>query len=532
MNQKQTNETNEIEIDLGRILHAILNRAWIIMIVSVLGAAIMFAVTRFLITPLYQSSAMFYVNNNSLSVGNASLSISSSDLVTSRGLVDSYIVILNTKETLNEVIDQAGSGRSYGELKGMISAGAVSETEIFRVTVTSPDPAEAERLADAIAEVLPDRIGAIIEGSSAKIVDTAVQPSGPSSPSYSRNVMIGFILGFLLSAGLVVIREIFDTAIHTEEDIAEVCKQPVLTTVPNLLTSAHGGYEYVYDRDAEKKKTAVPRTPALFGDNISFAASESYKLLRTKLQFSFSDESECRIIGVSSSFSGEGKSLTSINLAYSLSQLGNKVMLIDCDMRRPTLAEKLNIQKKPGLSSYLTGQRNLADLIQNCGIAKNERAFHVISAGQNPPNPVELLSSVRMGQMLDVLKKVYDYIIFDLPPVSEVSDAIAVAKHTSGILLVARQNVCDRSALAETVRQFEFVEGKILGIVFNCVDGGSGKGYYKKYYKGGYRKYGYRKYGYRKYGYRRYGYKGYYGPNGRDDANKGLTDARDMKLEE
>ena len=209
MNQKQTNENNEIEIDLGRIFHAVLSRLWIIMIVSVIGAAIMFAATRFLITPLYQSSAMFYVNNNSLSVGNTSLSISSSDLVTSRGLVDSYIVILNTKETLNEVLDQADSDLSYGALKGMISAGAVSETEIFRVTVTSPDPAEAERLADAIAEVLPDRIGMIIEGSSAKIVDTAVKPSAPSSPSYSRNVMIGFILGFLFSAGLVVIREIF-----------------------------------------------------------------------------------------------------------------------------------------------------------------------------------------------------------------------------------------------------------------------------------------------------------------------------------
>ena len=531
MNENQKKVNNEIEIDIGRILQAVMNRAWLVTLVSVLGAAIMFAVTRFAITPMYQSSAMFYVNNNSLSVGNASLSISSSDLVTSRGLVDSYIVILNTKETLDLVIDEAQSSRSYSDLKGMISAGAVSETEIFRVTVTSPDPKEAALLADAISAVLPGRIGSIIEGSSAKIVDTAVEASAPSSPSYSKNILIGFALGFLLSAGLIVIQEIFDTAVHTEEDISETCSEPVLTTVPNLLTSSHGGYEYSYDRDAEKKKTAQPKTASLFGDNISFAASEAYKLLRTKLQFSFSDEGGCRVIGISSTFSGEGKSLTSVNLAYSLSQLNNnRVILIDCDMRRPTLAEKLNIQKKPGLSSYLSGQSKLTELIQNCGFPKNERAFHVITAGQNPPNPVELLSSVRMDQMLEILKKNYDYIIFDLPPVSEVSDAIAVAKKTDGILLVARQNVCDRNALVDTVRQFQFVDGRILGIVFNCVDGSNG-GYYKKYYKGSYRKYGK---GYYRYGrYRKYYRRGYYkGAYGRAVQNQGLKDPQDMISEE
>ena len=502
MIEKRTKEEKELVIDLGRVFNALLGHAWFIMLVSVVAAVLAFGYTKFMVTPLYQSSAMFYVNNSSLSVGEASLSISSGDLTTSRKLVDSYIVILNTRETINEVIAHSGSTRTYSEVRNMISAGSVNETEIFSVTITSPDPAEAELLANSIAEVLPDRIGTIIDGSSAKIVDTAVIPTGPSSPSLSRNILLGFVLGILLSAGLVAVREIFDTVIRSNEDITEICTHPVLASVPDMTSNGKGGYDYSYDRDDKTKKSSTGRKHALFGKNVSFSTGEAYKLLRTKLQFSFADDRSCHVIGVSSSLSGEGKSLTSINLAYTLSQLGKKVILLDCDMRRPTLAEKLNISKKPGLSSCLTGQVQLGELIQNCGLPGEEIAFHVISAGQNPPNPVELLSSTRMVNVLATLKSNYDYIILDLPPVGEVSDAMAVAKQTDGILLVVRQDACDRNALADTVRQFEFIDARILGLVFNCVRD-QGNGYYKKYYKR-YR-YGYyrRRYGY---GYHRYGY--------------------------
>ena len=122
----QKNE--EIEIDLGRVFHALMDRAWLIVIVSIICAVVTFAFTFFFITPMYESSAMFYVNNNSFSVGDASLSISSGDLTTSRNLVDSYLVILNTRETLNDVIDYAGANRTYKDVLKMISASSVNET--------------------------------------------------------------------------------------------------------------------------------------------------------------------------------------------------------------------------------------------------------------------------------------------------------------------------------------------------------------------------------------------------------------------
>ena len=485
----ETTERNEvIEIDLQRLLNAVLSKARLVVIVSVLCAVLAFLGTFFFITPMYQSSAMFYVNNSSISLGDAAMSITTGDISASRGLVKSYIVILNTQETLNEVIDYVDSSRTYAELKNMISAEAVDSTEIFQVVVTSSDPKEAEQLADAIAYIMPKRIASIIEGTSAKVVDSAVLPSRPSSPSYTKNTLIAFVLGMMMTVAIIVLQDLFDITVRDEEDLQRSCKHPVLAAVPDMMSPSKGGYYYSTQK---KQTTEHGKQPELIGADISFAASEAYKLLRTKLQFSFADEKACRVIGISSALTGEGKSLSSVNLAYTLSQLNNRVLLIDCDMRRPSLAAKLPIQKSPGLSNFLAGQSRSDNLIQQCGVKGDERAFHVIAAGHNPPNPMELLSSSRMEKMLNLLRQNYDYIILDLPPVGEVGDALAVAKLTDGILLVVRRNYCNRPALSAAVRQFEFIESKILGVVFNCADEG-GNGYGKKYYSKKYEKSYYR----------------------------------------
>ena len=489
------NNNGEIEIDLQRLLKALLNKAWIIILVAVLFAVGAFIGTHMLVTPLYKAAAMFYVNNSSIDVGDVSISgITSGDISASKNLVNSYIVILRTRQTLTEVIDYADLDLTYGQLQGMVSAASVNGTEIFQVVVTSPDPEQAKAIADAIAYLLPKRIGSIIEGTSAKVVDSAVVPVAPSSPSYTGNAMKGFIVGFALTAGLIVILELLDITIRKEDDITQSCPHPVLAAVPDMEAQSRGGYygygkKKVYDTTSPKKQ----RRLELVGGNISFAAAEAYKLLRTKIQFSFADEGNCRIIGVSSALHGEGKSLSSVNLAYSMSQLGKRVLLIDCDMRRPSVADKLPINKTPGLSDFLTGQNQADNMIQFCGIREEEEAFHAIASGVTPPNPMELLSSARMEKMLERLRDSYDYIILDLPPVGEVGDALAASKLTDGMLVVVRQNYCDRIALNTAVRQFEFVDAKILGVIFNCTNE-DGSSYGKKYYRGKYIKRYYNKY--------------------------------------
>ena len=490
MSEKTKAQGEPKQLDLQRLVSLLLNKGWIIGLSALVCAVLTFLVSFYLITPKYESSTMFYVNNSDLSIGSASVSIDSGDITAAKNLVDSYIIILESRETLLDVIDYAGVDRNYEDLEEMINAEAVNGTEIFRVTVTSPDPVEAERIANAIGQVLPGRIKNIIEGTSAKIVESAIVADKPSSPSYTGNTVLGFLVGFVLSISVIVLYELFDVTIRDEEDVQMCCSHPVLSSVPDMTVQSKGGY-YYYGGDQRGKRSGTgTKEPVLVGSGISFSASEAYKLLRTKLQFSFVDEHDCHIIGVSSAMAGEGKSLSSVNLAYSLAQLDKRVLLIDCDMRRPSLSAKLPIKKLPGLSNYLTRQVGIEEIIQCYGSDDDGCTFNVIAAGRNPPNPIELLNSGRMSKALEQLRGSYDYIILDLPPVGEVSDTLVAAKLVDGVLLVVRQNYCNRNVLSQAVKQFNFVDTRILGVVLNCTAEDSGA-YGKKYrgYKHSYSRY-------------------------------------------
>jgi len=468
MEENMMEKNHEVEIDIKRIFGLLLNKAWLIALVAVACAVVMFVGTWLFVAPKYQSTIMFYVNN---SVNPSGGSITSSDMAASRGLVESYAIILNTRETLNEVIDYADLNRTYAQLQGMVKAEPVEDTEILKVVVTSTDPAEAQTIADAITKVLPERSKKIIDGSSVKIVTGANLPQAPSSPNYSKSAILGALVGVLLIIAVIIMRDIFDTTIRGEEDVARVGLHPVLAAVPNIgEQSKESHYSRYGHKGINKAKLTSKTTVKIVGPSISFLATEAYKLLRTKLLLSFADDKKCHVVGITSSIAGEGKSVTAVNLAYSMSQLGKRVLLIDCDMRRPSAADKLPIKKTPGLSDYLSGQTSAETLLQPCGLPEDESAFHVISAGHIPPNPMELLSSKKMEKTIAQLRESYDYIILDMPPLGEVGDALAAAGMTDGMLLVVRRDYCDRVSLNDTVRQIAFTDCKVLGVVLNFAE--------------------------------------------------------------
>lgn len=229
---------------------------------------------------------------------------------------------------------------------------------------------------------------------------------------------------------------------------------------------------------------------ALIGNQVSFAVSEAYKLLRTNLMFSLPDEQRCRVIGITSALRGEGKSTTSINLAYTLAETGKKVLLMELDLRLPTIAKRLKALPKPGLSNLLVGLNSGQDVIQRSGLKPN---LYVVTAGDIPPNPSELLGSKQFEVTVEAFSKVFDYIIFDLPPVNAVSDALVVSKLIDGMVMVVRRDYNDQRELAEAMRQLEFADTKVLGFVMT-----QGESAEKRYGKNSYKygdKYGY---GYRK----------------------------------
>ncbi|MDO4944498.1 MAG: CpsD/CapB family tyrosine-protein kinase [Ruminococcus sp.] len=230
--------------------------------------------------------------------------------------------------------------------------------------------------------------------------------------------------------------------------------------------------------DRNKMNGSAERLPGLDGE-LDFASKEAFNRLRTNLMLSFTDSSKARIIGVSSSVRGEGKSFVSCCIAHSLSETGNKVLLLEGDLRLPTVAKKLNIKKAPGLSNILTGSINdVVDALQQRAYGK----LDVITSGDIPPNPSELLGSQRMKSLIGILSENYDYIVFDLPPVTSVPDPLIVTQLISGIVLVVRHEYTDKKAVEETIRQLKIANAKVLGFVYNGNDG-SGGSYSKKYYK-------------------------------------------------
>lgn len=217
------------------------------------------------------------------------------------------------------------------------------------------------------------------------------------------------------------------------------------------------------------------------GKGLSFGAAEAYKLLRTNLNFSLPDAGKCRVIGITSSLRGEAKSTTSLNTAYTLAETGKKVLLIEGDMRLPVLGKRLGVRQAPGLSNLLAGQNSGNDVLQNSNLLPT---LKVITAGTIPPNPAELLDSNQMDVTLKVMRDYFDYVVVDLPPVTAVSDAMTVSKYLDGIVVVVRQEYCDKRSLDETVRQLRFAKAKILGFVLSDSDVQSKN--YKRYGKKNY----------------------------------------------
>lgn len=253
MERKEKNTQEYYAIDLLHIVKSLWQRAWVIVLSGLLAAAIGFSVATFMIAPKYSSSIMLYVNNNSVSLGGTSFSISSSQISAAQSLVKTYVELLNNRTTMEKIIEKADVPYTYRQLSGMITAGPSNDTEVMRVTVVSEDPYEASKIANCIAEVLPVRVSEIIDGASMEVVDSAVPNLGKISPSISRYTAVGLLIGVLLSVVVLVILAMLDDTIHDEEYVLQTYDYPILAKVPNLLNSGAKQYGYYSQRSQAKR---------------------------------------------------------------------------------------------------------------------------------------------------------------------------------------------------------------------------------------------------------------------------------------
>ena len=213
----------------------------------------------------------------------------------------------------------------------------------------------------------------------------------------------------------------------------------------------------------QNKKTSFSQKRTLH-KNLGFVANEQYKLLRANLEFTIPEGTKCPIIGITSANRGEGKSTTAINLSYVMAESGKKVLLIDGDLRIPSIAQKMNMENSPGLTDLLVGPEVGQNGVLKARLLEN---WFILPSGALPPNPSELLGSRRMGSTLRVLTDMFDYIIVDLPPVNVVSDAVAISPYITGMVVVVREDHTEKNELEQCFRQLKMSNVNILGCVMN-----------------------------------------------------------------
>lgn len=220
-----------MELDLKKTVDVLLSKIWTIVAATLVGAMLFLIVNIFFVTPKYTSTALLYVSN--VSERKTSV-VTTSDVAVSKQLVDTCVVILNSRTVLDKVAEQAGLGYSATKIKKMISAQSVSSTEVFRISVTHTNPQEAQIIADAILKVAPSEIKRVINAGAVSIIDYATLPLAPSSPNIPKNTVLGAILGAALAIGVILLTQVFDSRIKNEFELAESFDLPIIGVIPSF----------------------------------------------------------------------------------------------------------------------------------------------------------------------------------------------------------------------------------------------------------------------------------------------------------
>jgi len=295
-----------------------------------------------------------------------------------------------------------------------------------------------------------------------RIIDKAEVPKSPVKPKKKRNILLAVIVGLTLGIGTAFFLEYLDNTIKLPEDVKEHLKIPYLGPVPAITSNdipAHMARELV--------TVHSPKS----------AASESYRSIRTGILFSSADEAP-RTIVLTSASSSEGKSITAANLGVVMANAGSRVLLLDCDMRRPRIHKIFDLDRKIGVSSILVGTGSAKDAI----VPSSVENLDILPVGPIPPNPSEIVGSKKMGLLLNDLKKKYDRVLIDSPPISAVTDAVILTQMADSLLLVVRAGETPRQVIQHALAQVRSVNANILGAVLNAVSVGRDSYYYYQYY--------------------------------------------------
>jgi capsular exopolysaccharide synthesis family protein len=299
-----------------------------------------------------------------------------------------------------------------------------------------------------------------------RIVDAAEVPRSPAGPNTRTDFLLAVLVGGVVAVGFVFGLEYLDNRLKSPDEITAHLRMPCLGLVPAA------------------PDTYVTGGAPLINNGVPAYFSEAFRTIRTNVLFSSVEEGS-RTIVVTSTGPGEGKTVVSSNLALALAQANQRVLLIDADMRRPQIHSYFSHPQEPGLSNFIVGNSEVGDVVRPSGVPQ----LWLLPSGLIPPNPAELLGSMKFKEFLATLKERFDWVIIDSPPVMAVTDACILAHSAHGVLFVVGSEMTSRKAARGALKQLALAQAGLMGAVLNRVDVEHHGHYYSGYYRTAYARY-------------------------------------------
>ena len=451
MNDNARNSQNEV-LELSEIFLIFRKYLAIIIIATVLGAFASYYYTKNYISPLYSVKASVIVDYNTNETDEIDIGQSGN----SAKLASLYAVIAKSDVVLQMVRDELDSNLSYEQLKNSISV-TTSETQVVELSVTSADPDYAKLLITTFIECSNKTIKEQVKSSQVMYLNTAAVANNgyPISPNKRKNTMTGAMAGFVLSAGLFILKEFLNNKIKTEKEIVSALDVPMLGSIPLINVKD-------FNKDKEKSKNKIKQIYSIFDENAPNYYTEAYKVLATNIEF-LAKTKACKNLVVTSALENEGKTNCSVNLAFSLASYGKKVCLVDCDLRRPSL--HLLHRHSIGLTNVFKGECTLDEALYKYENA--EQSVDILFAGKLSSKPTALLASEKMGEIVSYLSENYDYVIYDTPPCLSMTDSSLVGRYMDAAILVVKSNSTHRKIVVNAKKNLENAGVSLAGSILN-----------------------------------------------------------------
>lgn len=458
-------EENANVIEIERILKIAWEKKFYIALILLIFFVVGYYYSYYCVEPLYRSSSTILLVKSQEDAQDA---VTQSDITLNQKLISTYGEIMTSPEVVSKVISNLNLTMSEEALKKSISVTSVNSTEVLKVSVSNRNASLAKSITDELINVFKGKVKEIYNIDNVNIIGKAQIATSPYNINHIRDIGIFLVIGIIANCGMILIIYLLDTTIKTEEDIEKYIGLNVLTSIPIANPKLVAGSE-----NNELIAQTDPKSPI----------SEVFRTLRTNIAFTQAGKN-IRNILVTSSNPGEGKSWTSSNLAIIFAQANKKTILIDADMRKGRQHYIFESRNRIGLSNFLAApdsEENIEELSNYIQTTKIPN-LHIMTGGNRPPNPSELLSSDgKMKKLLDILDLIYDVVIIDGTPSDIVSDSIIISNIVDSVIIVTACKQTKMKSTQKLKRLLETSKAKIGGVVLNKVQV-SAKVYKNKYY--------------------------------------------------